>query len=173
MQRKEGGTLILKGFKQRKIEKIFEDMILTEKDKLYKLAYMYVKNSNDAQDILQESIMKAYKNLHTVKDMKLLDRWLKRIIINSAIDYIKKKSKLLLIDELQGIEARHYDREFEDLYEAVDTLEPELKSIIVLKYFQGYTIDEVGEILEIAPSRVKNRLHKALKLLRMEISMTS
>jgi RNA polymerase sigma-70 factor (ECF subfamily) len=166
-------TLIINSLKQRKLEKVFEEMILIEKDNFYKLAYMYVKNGSDAQDILQESVMKAYKNLHTVKDMELLDRWLKRIIVNSAIDYIKKKSKLVLTNELQVIETPHYDREFEDLYEAVDILTPELKSIIVLKYFQGYTIDEVGEILEITSSQVKNKLHKALKLLRIEITMTS
>ena len=163
-------TLIIKNFQQRKIEKVFEEMILAEKNNFYKLAYMYVKNCNDALDILQESILKAYKNLHTVKDIELLDRWLKRIIANSAIDYIKKKSKLV---QVEFIEESRCDREYEDLYEAVDTLPPELKSIIVLKYFQGYTIDEVGEILEISTSQVKNKLHKALKLLRIEIKMTS
>lgn len=171
--RKRVSTLIIKTPKQRKLEKTFEEMITTEKNSFYKLAYMYVKNSSDALDILQESILKAYKNLHTVKDIDLLDRWLKRIIVNSAIDYIRKNSKLVLMDETQLIEAPHYDREYEDLYEAVDTLSPELKSIIVLKYFQGYTIDEVSEILEICASQVKNKLHKALKLLRIEIKITS
>lgn len=115
-------TLIIKTHTQRKLEKVFEEMILIEKNSFYKLAYMYVKNNNDAQDILQESILKAYKNLHTVRDIDLLDRWLKRIIANSAIDYLKKKSKLVMINEEQAIEASHYDREYEDLYEAVDAL---------------------------------------------------
>lgn len=163
-------SLIIKNFKQRKIEKVFEEMIFAEKNNFYKLAYMYVKNSNDALDILQESILKAYKNLHTVKDIELLDRWLKRIIANSAVDYIKKKSKLV---QVEFIEESRCDREYEDLYEAVDALPTELKSIIVLKYFQGYTIDEVSEILEISTPQVKNKLHKALELLRIEIKMTS
>lgn len=55
----------------------------------------------------------------------------------------------------------------------MDTLPPELKSIIVLKYFQGYTIEEVGEILEKSISQVKNKLHKALKLLRIEVKVPS
>lgn len=165
--------MIIKTPKQRKLEKALEEIILSEKSNFYKLAFMYVKNSSDALDILQESILKAYKNLHTVNDITLLDRWLKRIIINSAIDYIKKTSKVVLINELQIIESPHYDRQHEDLYEAVDTLTPELKSIIILKYFQGYTIDEVSEILDISVSQVKNKLHKALKLLRIEIKLTS
>lgn len=165
--------LIIKTPKQRKLEKIFEEIILAEKSSFYRLAYMYVKDSNDALDILQESILKAYNKLHTVKDLELLDRWIKRIIVNTAIDFIRKNSKLVLVDEIQSVETSHYDRQYEDLYEAVDTLPPELKSIIVLKYFQGYTIEEVGEILEISASQVKNKLHKALELLRVEVKVPS
>lgn len=165
--------MIIKTFRGKKLEKIFEEMILSQKNSFYKLAYMYAKNSNDAMDILQESILKAYKNLNTVKDVELLDKWLKRIIANSAIDYIKRKSKIIPIDVIEDMDVPYYDREYEDLYEAVDILPAELKSIIILKYFQGYTIDEVSEILEISIFQVKNKLHKALRLLKVEIKMTS
>jgi len=134
---------------------------------------MYVKNGNDAMDILQESILKAYKNLTTVKDNSLLDRWLKRIVVNCSIDYIKRSLKIVYIDDIQTTAGIHKDKNYEDLYEAVDTLSPDLRTIIILKYFQGYTIEEVGEILEISISQVKNKLHKALKLLRLEIKITS
>ena len=60
-----------------------------------------------------------------------------------------------------------------DINYAVDNLEPELKSIIVLKYFHGYKISEVAEILDISISTVKNRMHKALKQLRVEIKEES
>jgi len=164
--------LLSKTPNQKEIESIFEEIILKEKSAFYKLAFMYVKNSHDAMDILQESIFKAYKNLNTIKDIELLDRWIKRIIVNTAIDYIRKNSKLVFIDEIQVIGDPNYDRPYEDLYEAVDTLSPELKSIIILKYFQGYSIEEVGEILEISTSQVKNKIHKALNLLRLEIKIT-
>lgn len=79
----------------------------------------------------------------------------------------------MYIDDIETTGNLHNDREYEDLYEAVDTLSPELKSIIILKYFQGYTIEEVGEILDVSTSEVKNKLHKALKLLRVEVKITS
>lgn len=63
--------------------------------------------------------MKAYRNLHTLKEIESLDRWLKRIIMNTAMDCIKKKAKIILIEELHGIEIPHYDRKFENLHEAV------------------------------------------------------
>lgn len=55
----------------------------------------------------------------------------------------------------------------------IENLEPGLKSIIVLKYFHGYKISEVAEILDISVSTVKNRMHKALKQLRSEIKEES
>ncbi|MPM33434.1 RNA polymerase sigma factor SigV [bioreactor metagenome] len=103
----------------------------------------------------------------------MLDRWLKRIVVNCSIDYIKRSSKIVYIDDIQTTAGIHKDKNYEDLYEAVDTLSPDLRTIIILKYFQGYTIEEVGEILEISISQVKNKLHKALKLLRLEIKITS
>lgn len=165
--------MFFKTKEQKELEKVFEELVIKEKDNLYRLAYMYVKNGNDAMDILQESILKAYKNLTTVKDNSFLDRWLKRIVINCSIDYIKRNSKIVYIDDIQTIAGIHKDKNYEDLYEAVDTLSPDLRTIIILKYFQGYTIEEVGEILDISISQVKNKLHKALKLLRLEIKITS
>lgn len=165
--------MFFKTKEQKELEKVFEELVIKEKDNLYRLAYMYVKNGNDAMDILQESILKAYKNLTTVKDNSFLDRWLKRIVVNCSIDYIKRNSKIVYIDDIQTIAGIHKDKNYEDLYEAVDTLSPDLRTIIILKYFQGYTIEEVGEILDISISQVKNKLHKALKLLRLEIKITS
>ncbi len=165
--------MFFKNKEQKKLEEIFEELIIKEKNSLYKLAYMHVKNSNDAMDILQESTLKAYKKLNTVKDDALLDRWLKRIIVNCSIDYIKRNSKVICIDDVEITGGIHRDRNYEDLYEAVDMLSPELRSIIILKYFQGYTIEEVGELLDISTSQVKNKLHKALKLLRLEIKISS
>ncbi|EQB88898.1 RNA polymerase sigma-70 factor (ECF subfamily) [Clostridium punense] len=165
--------MFFKTKEQKELEKVFEELVIKEKDNLYRLAYMYVKNGNDAMDILQESILKAYKNLTTVKDNSFLDRWLKRIVVNCSIDYIKRNSKIVYIDDIQTTAGIHKDKNYEDLYEAVDTLSPELRTIIILKYFQGYTIEEVGEILDISISQVKNKLHKALKLLRLEIKITS
>lgn len=153
----------------RTLEGKFEKCIISNKEKFYKLAFMYVKNQHDALDILQDSILKGYSNLNKLKDSNAIDKWFSRIIINTAIDFIRKNSKIMLVDD-SNIEMDNLlvDGDKELLY-LVDNLEEELKSVIILKYYHGYTINEVAEILAISVSTVKNRIHKALNVLRVEI----
>lgn len=152
----------------KSLEKRFEQEVIDNKEKLYRLAYYYVKNHHDAMDILQESILRGYSNLSKIKDKDSIDKYLSRIIINTAIDFIRKNSKMIFTDDecLKEVES---EVNSSDINYAVDNLEEDLKSIIVLKYFHGYKISEVAEILDISISTVKNRMHKALKQLRVEI----
>lgn len=156
----------------RGLEKKFERSVIENKEVFYKLAYCYVKNHHDAMDVLQESILKGYSNLAKINDENAIDKYLNRIIINTAIDFIRKNSKMIFTDAecLKEKIADFYD---DNINYAVDDLEPELKSIIVLKYFHGYKICEIAEILDISVSTVKNRMHKALNQLRVEIKEKS
>ena len=156
----------------RSLEKIFEKCVIENKESFYRLAYYYVKNHHDAMDVLQESILKGYSNLSKIKDENAIDKYLSRIIINTAIDFIRKNSKMIFIDD-ECLKEKTVNFCENDINYAVDELEPELKSVIVLKYFHGYKISEVAEILCISVSTVKNRMHKALKQLRVEIKEES
>lgn len=164
------------GYKKKSNENEFEDFIITSQNDLYRLAYSYVKNSDDAMDIIQDSILKAYSALGKLNDINLIDKWMKRIVVNTAIDYIRKNSKTTTVEDesiefisnKSEIEGKIIGDNKEALSYVVDDLEPELKTIIILKYFHGYTINEVADILDIPISKVKNRLHKALKILRVE-----
>ncbi|MBC5630086.1 sigma-70 family RNA polymerase sigma factor [Clostridium sp. NSJ-6] len=147
----------------------FEECVTCNKEKFYRLAYTYVKNSHDAMDILQESILKGYSNLSKVKDIRALDKWMSRIIVNTALDFLRKSSKETVIDKESIIVDKVATTADENLSYAIDALDPGLKTIIILKYFHGYTINEVADILEISVSTVKNRMHKALSLLRVDI----
>lgn len=151
------------------LEKKFEECVTCNKEKFYRLAYTYVKNSHDAMDILQESILKGYANLSKVNDIKALDKWMSRIIVNTALDFLRRISKETVIDKESIILDKVATTSDENLSYAIDALDPELKTIIILKYFHGYTINEVADILEISVYTVKNRMHKALNLLRVDI----
>lgn len=156
-------------FIKNREEKLFEECIILNQEKFYRLAFIYVKNSQDAMDILQHSILKAYSKLSNLKDENALEKWINRIIVNTAVDFIRKNSKVTLVNEGEEIYSLESNVRDEYLGQAIDLLEPELKSIIILKYFHGYTINEVSDILEIPIYTVKNRLHKALNILRIEV----
>ncbi|MEN8078720.1 sigma-70 family RNA polymerase sigma factor [Clostridioides difficile] len=156
----------------KSLEKRFEESVIDNKEKFYRLAYYYVKNHHDAMDVLQESILRGYSNLSKIKDKNSIDKYLSRIIINTSIDFIRKNSKMVFTDNecLKEVES---EMDSSDINYVVDNLDPDLKSIIVLKYFHGYKISEIAEILDISISTVKNRMHKALKQLRIEIKEES
>ncbi|WP_195989262.1 RNA polymerase sigma factor [Clostridium sp. D53t1_180928_C8] len=156
----------------RSLEKIFEDSAINNKERFYRLAYCYVKNHHDAMDILQESILRGYSNLSKIRDKESIDKYLSRIIINTSIDFIRKNSKMIFTDD-ECLKDIISEANSTDINYVVDNLEPELKSIIILKYFHGYKISEIAEILDISISKVKNRMHKALKQLRVEIKEES
>ena len=149
-------------------EALFKDMIIAKETELYRLAYYYVKNEDDALDILQESIVKAFTKLNKLNEFEALEKWIKKIIINTAIDFIRKNSKVMLVEEDAMTNLSNNSDNNMGLSYYIDDLEGELKSIIILKYFHGYTINEVAEILDISVSQVKNKLHKALELLRVD-----
>lgn len=153
----------------RTFEKKFEECVIDNKEKFYRLAYTYVKNHHDAMDILQESILKGYSNLSKIKDIEAIDKWMSRIIVNTALDFLRRSSKVTIVeDDNRVLERAETDRD-DGLNYSIEALVPELRTVIVLKYFHGYTINEVAEILDISVSTVKNRMHKALNLLRVDI----
>lgn len=148
-----------------KKEREVEDFIIKNQNRLYKIAYIYVKNKDDALDIVSESIVKIYKNMDRVIKVDSIEKYIVRIVINTAVDFIRKNSKIKL-EEVVDISSAD---SITDINYLVDSLSDDLKTVIILKYFEKYKIREIAEILNIPESKVKNRLHKALKVLRIEI----
>lgn len=151
-------------------EKIFEEYIKDNKEKLFKVAYIYLKNKEDAMDVIHESIVKAYSKLSNIKDLNSLDKWFIRLLINTSIDYIRKNSKTILMEDKDMEVLVNRSKEEGDGFNLlIENLDEELRLIIVLKYFYGYKIREISEILNLKESQVKNKIHKALNILRKEI----
>lgn len=72
-------------------EKAFQELIQDEKNKLFRMAYLYVKNEDDALDIVHDTIYKAFISIKKLKEPQYFSTWISRILINSALDFIKKK----------------------------------------------------------------------------------
>ncbi|MGL5478911.1 MAG: sigma-70 family RNA polymerase sigma factor [Clostridium sp.] len=148
-----------------KKEREVEEFIIKNQNRLYKIAYIYAKNKDDALDIVSESIVKTYKNMDRVIKVDNIEKYIVRIVINTAVDFIRKNSKIKL-EEVVDISSSF---NITDINYLVDSLSDDLKTVIILKYFEKYKIREIAEIINIPESKVKNRLHKALKVLRIEI----
>ncbi|MBE6053839.1 MAG: sigma-70 family RNA polymerase sigma factor [Clostridium sartagoforme] len=151
-------------------EKVFEEYLISNKEKLYKISFVYLKNKEDAMDVIHESIVKGYKNIECVRSLEYIDKWFIRLLINTAIDYIRRNSKTILVEDKDMEILINKSKSQGDSFNLlIENLNEELRIIIVLKYFHGYKIREISEILSIKESQVKNKIHKALNLLRKEI----
>ena len=142
----------------------FEKLLLQYKSYLYKVAYTYVKDKQVALDILQETSFKAWLNIHTLKDEEKFKPWITKILVNTALNYIKKESKVIYMEDENSIiySEKSISREEKlDLYDAIDLLKPKYKTVIILKYFDDMKIEDISYVLNIPENTVKSHLKRA------------
>lgn len=152
----------------RNIQKKVEEQVLDSYEAMYRLAYTYVRNEEDALDIVQESVYKAIKNAAAVKQEAYIGTWLYRIVMNTAVDYIRKNRREEVTDSIQenGREDRYQDF---DTLEALKILDEREKTVIVLRFFEERKLSEIAKILDENINTVKTVLYRSLKKLRIEL----
>lgn len=154
-------------------EKKFKEYIIENKNSFYRLAYSYVKNEQDALDIVQEAICKGLANINKLDNEDLMKPWFYRIIVNTSLDLIRKNKKYVFVEEdielLDALESKsEIDTEI-DIQKALERLPDTYKSIIILRYFEDLKISDIATVLSENENTIKTRLYRALKLLRIEI----
>ncbi len=156
---------------------------------IYRLALKILHNPQDAEDVLQETFIKAYRSLTNFQGHSKISTWLYRIATNEALMFLRKKKPVSISvdapfdhvneeqkplqivdwccipeDELASDEARRH------LDQSVDDLSLNLRAVFILRDIEGLSINETAEILDISQSAVKTRLHRARMQLRELLS---
>ncbi|MEH7223305.1 sigma-70 family RNA polymerase sigma factor [Bacillus sp. JJ1566] len=150
----------------------FEALIKKEQEKLYRVAYSYVKNEQDALDIVQDAIIKGFKSFDRLKEIGYFSTWITRILINTAIDHIRKSKNIIPLemdwfdpgrnDENKTVMAMDIELVFEQL-------KPHQKSLLLLRFYYGYSINEISEILDKPEGTIKSQLHRTLQLVKEKL----
>jgi RNA polymerase sigma-70 factor, ECF subfamily len=152
-------------------EKAFEYLMDINKEGLYRTAFAYVKNEQDALDILQETVYKAYTSINKLMEPKYFKTWLTRILINNAISFINKSKKIEYLTDVipndSNCNTGNLIDEKLDILSSIEKLDDKHKTVIVLKYFQDLTITEISEVLDCPSGTIKTYLNKALTQLRL------
>ncbi|AVX18331.1 MULTISPECIES: RNA polymerase sigma factor [Bacillus] len=147
--------------------------ITERKEDFYRLAYSYVKNKDDALDIVQESIQKALTSVESVKNPDVIKSWFYKILVRTAIDFLRKQKKLKVMDDetieflSRGKEDHYKDT---DLHETLDDLPHQYKTIIILRFFEDLKLEEIADITGENINTVKTRLYRGLKLMRIQLT---
>lgn len=151
----------------------YANLMQEHKVYLYKIAYSYVKNEQVALDIIQDTTYKGLINISNLKDKSYFKTWITRVLINTSIDYLKKnKNTILLDDDIIELESSSKNNnpnnnfsnnldENIDLYNAIDNLKENHKTVIILKYFNDMTEKEISQVMQIPVNTVKSHLRRA------------
>ncbi|VYU46583.1 sigma-70 family RNA polymerase sigma factor [Clostridium tertium] len=140
--------------------KAFTKLIEENIKSIYRVAKGILSSEDDIEDAIQNTILKAYSNIKTLRKEELFKTWLIKILINECNKIYNFNKKCISLDKV--IEEQ-YNGKYEnlDLKIAVDSLPEELRLVIVLFYFEDLKISEVSEIIGIPEGTVKSRLSRA------------
>ncbi|MFJ7952602.1 sigma-70 family RNA polymerase sigma factor [Lysinibacillus sp. NPDC096418] len=162
--------LVLKA--QKGNDKAFLKLFQQYEEDIYRMAYVYVKNKDDALDIVQEVAYQSFKNISTLKKPEYFKTWMMKIAINCALNLIKKNKKVIQLKPEFEVLVGSADEDISlslSLQELMDALQEDEKSVILLKYYNDRTLKEISEILEIPLGTAKSILYRALDKLRQNI----
>ncbi|MGG4192053.1 MULTISPECIES: sigma-70 family RNA polymerase sigma factor [unclassified Paenibacillus] len=156
-----------------KFEKLLIRFITEHKEDIYRLAYSYVKNAENALDIIQDTIHKALSSSESLKSEGSIKSWFYRILVNTAIDFLRRQKKIQIVDdktlELHSPAGEDVYHDI-DLENALDELPPAYRTVIVLRYFEDMKIEKISEVMNENVNTIKTRLYQGLRKLRIKLS---
>ena len=135
---------------------------------MYTLAFSILKNENDAVDIMQEAILKAYCNMDNLQDKKKFKSWILSIVHNTAIDFLRKHRETVDIEDQWGISAPEPPIDMAaklTVWEAVQKLKLPYQTVVILFYYDNLPIQKISEITSTPAVTVRQQLFRARKML--------
>lgn len=155
---------------QKGNEQAFIELLQPEKVKLFKMAYLYMKNETDALDIVQETVARAFANIQAVKEPEYFSTWLTKICINTALESIRKNNKIIYMEQpISEIAEDFALDEKMDLLEAIEQLDEKYKTVIILKYYQDLPVKDIAALLNCPQGTVKTNIHRAIQQLKKQV----
>lgn len=146
----------------------FESLLSLHSEQLYRTAFLYTGNREDALDVVQETSYKAFLAIGKLKENKYFLTWLTRILINNAYDLGKKRKKDLPVDYVEELSSKYDEKNIEhmDLVNAIGQLQEAYRDAIILFYYQDLPIKEVAKSMNIPENTVKTYLQRGKKRLK-------
>ena len=153
---------------------------------MYNTCLRFVKNPMEAEDVMQEAFLAAFRNIDSFRGEVSFGSWLKRIVVNRSLDVLKKKSlDLEPLEEGRTIIDTDDDRDYEANYKveqvkkAIALLPASYRVLLTLHLFEGYDHEEIAQIMEMSNaavrtgySRARKRLQELLETKKFEIWMS-
>jgi RNA polymerase sigma-70 factor, ECF subfamily len=159
----------------------FEDVVRIHQREVVNFLYRLVGNRFEAEDLAQDTFVKAYKKFNSIKDSEKVRSWLFSIARNNAVDFFRRKKEKNIALDNTVLENWAQDNAVEfsahvinaelskELQTCIATLNSEDQTIIRLLYFEGFSYKEIAELMRMNNNTLKSRLHRARKALLVAI----
>lgn len=148
---------------------------------MYNVAYRIIKDEHFAEDVMQESFLKAFTKIDTYKKEVAFGAWLKRIVVNNSIDFCKKNNRIQLNDFEKSVykiedqrnetidEVNFEEVKIKEVLQAIQSLKASYSTILTLFYIEGYDQEEICEILKISYANCRTTLSRAKDSLKNKL----
>lgn len=141
---------------------------------MFGVCLRYAENKEDAQDILQEGFVKVFKKINTFQHKGSFEGWVRRIMVHTAIEHYRKRSKYFMVDIDQA-----YDQSFEadaltrmstkEIIELVQQLPTGYRTVFNLFVVEGYSHQEISDMLNISVGTSKSQLSRAKRMMQVRM----
>jgi len=165
----------------------FAELVDLYKDKIYHHAYRMLGNRQEAEDVSQDTFLRLYNNLHRYDETQKFSTWIFRICTNLCIDRLRKRRPTYSLDaEVTDGEGNDYyammpsdedtpekqvivSETQQSIRKAVETMPEKYKSIVMLRYLQDMSLQEISDVLDMPVTTIKTRLHRGREFLRKKL----
>lgn len=168
-------------------QRAFAELVGLYQDKLFHMAYRMLYNRQEAEDVVQETFLRVYKNLERYDESLKFSTWIYRIATNLCIDRLRKRKPSYSLDaestDHEGLDGYSMipsdDRTPESelllsetqriIHDSIDSLPPKYKTIMMLRYIQEMSLQEIGDVLDMPVTTIKTRVHRGREFLRKKL----
>ena len=173
---------------------LFARLLAEHQDKLYRVAYRMAGHHEDAQDLLQDALLEAFRSFKRFQRGTYFDKWLYRIMTNTFIDRQRHRKRVGRVESLdaplpgaeEGQAAAREIPDWEDepsrrllretfdepIQEALDALKPEFRMVLILADVEEFSYEEISEMMDTPIGTVRSRLHRARDMMRQTLEKT-
>lgn len=148
----------------------FSERVTAMTGTLYRISFSLLRSEADREDAVQETILKAWEKLPTLRQERYFQTWMVRILINQCYAIGRRNSRLVVLDEVRRAEEPAPEDRTGQIRQAILDLPDEYRLPLMLHCIEGYDLRETGEILDIPLGTVKSRLHRARHILKESLS---
>ena len=168
-------------------QQAFAEIVELYKDKIYHLGYRMLSNRHEAEDVVQETFLRVFKSLDRFDPNQKFSTWIYRIATNLCIDRLRKRKATYSLDadmnDQDGLDGYSLipsdDRTPESelmisetkqlIYDAIESLPAKYKSVMVLRYLQDLSLQEISDVLGMPVTTIKTRVHRGRDFLRKKL----